>query len=80
MYKTKRKTPFIGLMCTISSVISVYDEFVVKPNASLKYLLTYKLSQDHLELFFGAVRSSLGCTNNPTVRQFISAYKRLLMS
>ena len=79
MYKTKRKTPFIGLMCTISSVISVYDEFVAKPNAPLKYLLTYKLSQDHLELFFGAVRSSLGCNNNPTVRQFMSSYKRLLM-
>ena len=79
MYLTKRKTPFIGLLCTVTSVISVYDEFVAKPNAPLKYLLTYKLSQDHLELFFGAVRSSLGCNNNPTVRQFISAYKRLLM-
>jgi hypothetical protein len=79
MHTTKRRTPFIGLLCTISSVVAVFDDFVGRPNAPLKYLLTYKLSQDHLELFFGAVRSSFGCNNNPTVRQFMSAYKRLLM-
>jgi len=39
----------------------------------MKYLLTYKFSQDHIELFFGAVRSTGGFNNNPT------AYKRLLM-
>jgi hypothetical protein len=32
-----------------------------------------------LELFFGAVRSSCGSNNNPNVRQFKAAYKRLLM-
>ena len=42
-------------------------------------MLTYKLSQDHLELFFGAVRAACGNNNNPTVRQFIASYKRLLM-
>lgn len=51
MYKTKRKTPFLGLLCTIESVIAVFSEFVSAENAPLKYLLTYKLSQDHLELF-----------------------------
>jgi len=79
MYSSKRRTPFIGLICTVESVIAIYDDLVGKDEAPLKYLLTYKLSQDHLELFFGAVRSSCGCNNNPTVRQFIAAYKRLLM-
>ena len=37
------------------------------------------LSQDHIELFFGAIGLSCGSNNNPTVRQFTSAYKRLLM-
>lgn len=41
------------------------------------YLLMYKLSQDHLKLFFGAVRSAGGFNNNPTAQQFTSAYKRL---
>lgn len=45
----------------------------------LKYLLTYKLSQDHLKLFFGAIRSRGGFNNNPTSRQFEAAYKRLLI-
>ena len=39
----------------------------------------YKFSQDHLELFFGAVRAAGGRSNNPTVRRFIAIYKRLLL-
>ncbi len=79
LYKTKRKTPIIGLLCTIESVIGIFNDYCGKDNSPLKYLLTYKLSQDHLELFFGAVRASCGSNNNPNVRQFIAAYKRLLM-
>jgi len=45
----------------------------------MKYLLMYKFSQDHLELFFGAVRQAGGFNNNPTVKQFTASYKRLLM-
>ena len=37
------------------------------------------MSQDHLELFFSVVRASGGWNNNPTTRQFIAAYKQLLM-
>jgi hypothetical protein len=43
-----------------------------------KYVLTYRFSQDHLELFFNAVRQSLGQNNNPTASQFRSAYRSLL--
>ena len=35
------------------------------------------MSQDHLELFFSAVRASGGWNNNPTTRQFIAEYKQL---
>ena len=42
-------------------------------------MLTKKLSQDHLELFFGAVRFARGFINNPTAQQFTAAYKRLLL-
>ena len=45
----------------------------------MKYILTYKFSQDHLELFFGAIRSAGGFNNNPTAQQFTAAYKRLLL-
>ncbi|KAK7476709.1 hypothetical protein BaRGS_00032046 [Batillaria attramentaria] len=37
------------------------------------------MSQDHLELFFGAIRAYGGSNNNPTVREFVAAYKRMMM-
>lgn len=39
----------------------------------------YKTSQDHLELFFGTIRSLGGFNNNPTSRQFQSYYKKLVI-
>lgn len=39
----------------------------------------YKISQDHLELFFGTIRSLEGYNNNPTSRKFQSAYKKLVV-
>ena len=55
------------------------EDLVNVENPVLKYLLTYKMSQDHLELFFRAVRASGGWNNNPTTHQFIAAYKQLMM-
>lgn len=76
--KSNRKTGFLGFLICINSLKQFYPKYVgeAKP---LKYLLTYKLSQDHLELFFGAIRSKGGHNNNPTARQFEAAYKRLIV-
>ena len=79
MHKTKRKTGFVGFLVAIESVKLLFEELVEKDDAPMKYLLTYKFSQDHLELFFGAIRSAGGFNNNPTAQQFTAAYKRLLM-
>ena len=78
MIRGRRKTAFIGFLCAIQSTEAIFDTYV-RGDTTLKYLLTYKLSQDHLELFFAAVRSSCGSNNNPTARQYSAAYKRLLM-
>lgn len=40
----------------------------------------YKLSQDHLEIFFGSIRAHGGYNNNPTARQFRSACKKILVN
>ena len=37
------------------------------------------MSQDHIELFFGKIRSMGGCNNNPTSMQFFAAYKKILI-
>ena len=46
---------------------------------TFKYLLTYWFSQDHLELFFCALRACGGFINNATTTQCTAAYKRLLI-
>ena len=43
----------------------------------LSFLPVFRMSQDPLELFFGCIRASLGFNNNPTVQQFMGAYKKL---
>ena len=79
MHSSRRKTGFIGFLVAIKSLKAMYTDLVAPEPAPLKFLLTYKMSQDHLELFYAAVRSSGGCSNNPTSSQFISIYKQLLM-
>lgn len=39
----------------------------------------YNINQDHLELFFGAVRAQDRFNNNLTTCQFKSAFKKILM-
>ena len=46
-----RKTGFIGFLVAIKSVQGIFLDWVEKESSLLNYLLTYKLSQDHLELF-----------------------------
>ena len=73
MYSNDKKiTGFIGFLINIYSVRHIYMKYV-GPEKPLKYLLMYKLSQDHLELFFGSARAKGGFNNNPTAVQFRSA-------
>jgi hypothetical protein len=60
-----------------SAINELFDKLV--DGVQMSYLLTYKLSQDHLEMFFGAVRRRGGCGVNPTCRLFKSSYKRLVI-
>lgn len=74
---SNRKTGFNGFLVCIKSVLKIYFDIV--EHNSLQYLCTYKMSQDHLELFFGAIRSRGGYNNNPSARMFQAAYKKLLV-
>jgi len=73
----RRKTGFLGFLSNIAAYRNMFTQLV--EGGQLKYLLTYKTSQDHLEIFFGKIRSRQGCNDNPTADQFSSTYKRLLM-
>lgn len=71
-----RKTGFLGMIISLHNVVQIYETFIKPSNG---YLLTYKLSQDHLENFFSAVRSKGGYSNNPTCYQFTNIFKKLLV-
>lgn len=79
LYLTRRKTAFLGFLMAIKSFEGLCEDLLGGQEPLMRYLLTYKCSQDHLELFFGAIRSRGGWNNNPTALQFMAAYKRLLV-
>jgi len=74
---SNRKTGFLCMLISMKSLLNIYKTFVDKSNIS--FIPAYKMSQDHLELFFGSIRSCGGYNNNPTCRQFTSAYKKILI-
>lgn len=51
LHKRNRKTFIIGFALAAKSVLEISPE-ILKSNLTFKYILTYKFSQDHLELFF----------------------------
>lgn len=76
--KSRRRTGFIGLMINMKSALDLY-EYLVNDTQILKYIPVYKVSQDHIELFFSAIRARGGFNNNPNAVQFRAAYKKLLI-
>lgn len=64
LVESRRKTGFIGLIIAMKSALKMYEE-LVEEKKYLKYIPFYKVSQDHLELFFSAVRAKGGFNNNP---------------
>lgn len=79
LIQSRKKTGFIGLLMSINSLKFLFEDLVLQKDI-VKYIPTYKLSQDHIELFFGCVCiRSHGGHNNPTARQFKAAYKKMLI-
>ena len=77
LVNSARKSGFLGFLCNIKYIESIFEKYV--QNGPLKFLLTFKFSQDHLELFFGCLRTRFGCNNNPSAKEFKIAYKKLLL-
>lgn len=66
--QSRRRTGFLGFIIAMKSILQLAR--YVFENETISYLLTYKLSQDHLETFFSSMRKMEGFNNNPTCRQF----------
>ena len=77
----RRKTFIIGFVATIKSTIEMANE-MLSPSSSdnpFNYLLTYKYSQDHIELLFSCIRSRGGWNNNPNSLQLKYALRKMLL-
>lgn len=61
---TQSKTGFLGLLICISSFKILFTELVEKRQI-LKFILPYKFSQDHLELFFGVYQKPWSLQQQP---------------
>lgn len=74
---SKRKTGFNGLITCLNSVYNLFNDTV--KTGTMDFILTYKVSQDHLEMLFSVIRSRGGFNNNPFAPQFEATYKKLLI-
>ena len=75
---SRREWGFLGMLLNFHSLASVYRTVVMKEEHPFKYILSYKFSQDHLELFFGAVRQACGSNDNPTTVMLKAIYRQFL--
>ena len=74
----QRKTFIIGFVTTIKSTIEMTKEMFSGENP-FEYLLTYKFSQDHIELLFSCIRAQGGWNNNPNCLQLKYAMRKMLL-
>jgi hypothetical protein len=65
---------------SINSVLLLADDLLHRPVNPFGYFLTYKLSQDYLELSFSKVRSRGGFNNNPSLLLFQAAFRSLFLT
>jgi len=72
------KTGFVDFIICLKNVYNL-AKYLIK-NIFIEYKLSYKLSQDHVEMFFSTIRRMNGHNNNPTTTQYISVYKKLLLN
>ncbi|XP_050065652.1 uncharacterized protein LOC126554634 [Aphis gossypii] len=77
LYLIPRKTFILGFAVAVKSIFSIADELFY--TTEYKYILTYKFSQDHLEMFFLKIRQSFGNNNNPNALELLTALKQILL-
>jgi len=75
-----RKTFAIGFITTMESVLALSGHLMCNSvDYPLRYFLSYKVSQDHIELLFSCIRSRFRRNNNPDAKDFAAALKSILL-
>ncbi len=79
MSQHSRRTFVQGFIMTSKAVLRVASNLLMQDEASFQYVLTYRMSQDHLELLFRCLRGKNGFNTNPDTLQFRSSLRQLLL-
>ena len=74
-----RKTFIVGFAFSSKSILAIARNLLTRNYNQFKYVLTYRFSQDQLEMFFSKIRSRFGWNNNPIAFQFKWALRALLL-
>lgn len=75
--ESKNKTGFLGFLVCIESLKHLYAT-LIQQERRLRYIATYRLSQDHIEILFGVIRRHGGYNNNPNAIQFKGIFRKIL--
>ena len=75
----RRKTFVVGFIVSAKSIRDLSNNLLSRSEKSFKYVLTYKMSQDHLELLFACIRGKNGFNNNPNIIQLKASIKKILL-
>ena len=62
----------------MQSIKAIACHLLTRESNPFRYFLTYKLSQDSIELLFNKIRHRCGWNNNPNALQFKYALQRIL--
>ena len=77
--KHPRRTFVLGFVISIKSTLEMVKQMLTLPENPFKYVLTYKYSQDHIEILFSCIRAKGGWNNNPNSLQLKYALRRMLL-
>ena len=77
--KHPRRTFVLGFVISIKSTLEMVKQMLTLPEDPFKYVLTYKYSQDHIEILFSCIRAKGGWNNNPNSLQLKYALRRMLL-
>ena len=79
LYKGRRKTFIVGFLTQAKSILAISKDLLSRVMNAYQYVLTYRFSQDALEMFFSKIRGRFEWNNNPNVLQLKYAIRALLL-
>ena len=79
LIKGPRQCFVTGFYISARSILAISKKLLQRETLPFEYVLTYRFSQDTIEMFVSKIRGRLGWNNNPTALQLKYALRSLLL-